>query len=407
MKEKLQRFTILALVIALISPLAFGDVYTPVFAQDGNVERTLSDVGTGGDRVLTSNLVTVAPGQQHTYQVAYDGNEEPISVLLNTFPAGSAAFEIWTDDRLADLAEDPETEPLGRGTNMTEDASFANWLGGSPEAETYFIVVSPTGTATARYLLNVTSPALSATQPGAIAVAPEPAPPDPNVATVTTDALNVREGPSTSFPVIVTVPNGTQMTVLGRNGTNTWIMVQLEDGTEGWVTRSLTNYVTLSPNILTVDALAAPAAQTAVTTTVAITATPAITPTLVVTPADALDDEWVTLSPGETHWYTFQYRGNSLPVTVWMDAEPIQGAGFIVVSEDTAGAIMNGTAPTAFNTIGTGRANPVEPGYLFWRDDFPEADTFYVMAQNTGQNDILYSLNALGPGVGRTIVAVP
>jgi SH3-like domain-containing protein len=406
MEKKLQRFTILALVIALISPLAFGDVYTTVFAQDGNVERTLSDVGTGGDRVLTSNLVTLVPGQQHTYQVAYDGDDQPISVLLNTFPAGSAAFEIWTDDRLADRAEDSETEPLGRGTNMTEDASFANWQGGSPEAETYFIVVTPTGTGTARYVLNITSPALSADQPGAVAVAPEPPAPDPNVATVTTDALNVREGPSTSFPVIVTVPNGTQMTVLGRNATNTWIMVQLEDGTEGWVTRSLTNYITVSPTILTADAFAAPA-TTAVTTTATLTTTPAISPTAALTVADPLDDEWVTLSPGETHWYSFQYRGNSLPVTVWMDAEPIQGAGFTVVSADTALALINGTEPTPFNTIGSGRANPVEPGYLFWRGDFPEADTFYVMAQNTGQNDMLYSLNALGPGVGRSIVPVP
>jgi SH3-like domain-containing protein len=339
------------------------------------------------------------PGQQHTYQVAYDGEDQPISVVINTFPAGSATFEIWNDERLAELEEDADTEPLGRGTNMTEDTSFANWLGGSPEAETYFVVVSPTGNATARYLLNISSPALAAAQPGAIALEPEPPAPDPNIATVTTDALNVREGPSTAFPVIVTVPNGTQMTVLGRNSTNTWIAVQLEDGTEGWVTRTLTNYVAISPNILTVDTLAAPAAT--------ITTTVAITPTAVVTVADALDDEWLVLSPGETHWYTFQYRGNSLPITVWMDAEPIQGAAFNVVSEDTAFALMNGTAPTPFNTIGSGRANPVEPGYLFWRDDFPEADTFYVMAQNTGQADILYSLSALGPGVSRSIVAVP
>jgi len=411
MKEKLQRFTILALVLTLVSALAFGYIYAPAYAQDGNVERTLSDIGTGGDRILTSNLVTLVPGQQHTYQVAYDGDDQPISVVINTFPAGSAAFEIWTDDRLAARAEDPETEPLGRGTSMTEDASFANWLGSSPGAETFFIVVTPTGNATARYVLNVTSPALSVAQPGAIVLEPEPPAPDPNIATVTTDALNVREGPSTAFPVILTVPNGTQMTVLGRNATNTWIFVQLEDGTEGWVTRTLTNFVAVSPNVLPVEAVAAPAvpavpaAQTGVTTT--ITATAAVAPGTVITVADPLDDEWLVLSAGETQWFTFQYRGNSLPVTVWMDAEPIQGAAFNVVGEDTAFAIINGTAPTPFNTLGSGRPNPVEPGYLFWRGDFTEADTFYVMVQNTGQNDILYSLNALGSGVGRSIIPAP
>jgi uncharacterized protein YraI len=407
MKVKLQRFAILALVLTLVSAIAFGYIYAPVYAQDGNVARTLSDIGTGGDRLLTSNLVTLAPGQQHTYQVVYDGDDQPISVVINTFPAGSAAFEIWTDDRLADREEDAATEPLGRGTNMSEDASFANWLGGSPENETYFIVVTATGNATARYILNVTSPALAAAQPGAIALEPEPAAPDPNIATVTTDALNVREGPSTAFPVIVTVPNGTQMTVLGRNATNTWIAVQLEDGTEGWVTRTLTNYVTVSPDVLGVEAPVAPAIQTGVAATTTVTATAVIAPGTVITAAEPLEDEWLVLSPGEVQWFAFQYRGNSLPVTVWMDAEPVQGAAFNVVSADTAFALINGTSPTPFNTLGSGRSNPVEPGYLFWRGDFPEADTFYVMAQNTGQADILYSIHALGPGVGRSILPVP
>jgi SH3-like domain-containing protein len=288
---------------------------------------------------------------------------------------------------------------------MAEGTGFINWQGGSPEAETYFVVVSPTGNATARYLLNISSPALTVDQPGAIALEPgAPIPtatPDPNIAVVTTNALNVRQGPSTAFPVIVTVPNGTELTVLGRDAANTWLSVQLEDGTEGWVTRSLTNYTLVAPTVLEAEPVSVPA-PTGVTTTVTTTAN--LTAGVVITVAEPLNDEWQVLNPGATQWYSVQYRGGGLPVTIWMDAEPIEGALFNVVSADTALAIMNGTAPTLFNTLGRGRPNPVEPGYLFWSGDFPEADTLYVMVQNTGTEDIRYSVNALGSGVGRSIL---
>jgi hypothetical protein len=196
------------------------------------------------------------------------------------------------------------------------------------------------------------------------------------------------------------------MTVLGRNDTNTWLNVQLDDGTEGWVTRSLTNYTLVSPNVVIPTLL--PAATEGVTTTAAITPTAAVTAaatitTTAVTTATELEEGWQVLPEGETDWYAFQYRGGELPLTIWMDLEPFDGAQFTVVGAEAAQALMAGTAPTPFNTVGRGQANPVEPGYLFWRADFPEADTFFVMVENTGTGDTLYSLDALGPGVARAI----
>jgi hypothetical protein len=217
---------------------------------------------------------------------------------------------------------------------------------------------------------------------------------------VTAPALNVRSGPSTSYPVITTVQSGTILTVLGRNDINTWIAVRLEDGTEGWVTRSLTNYLGLAQIILTPEPLPTP------TPLPGVTATPTPSTAIVVVPAptpEALDGDWKVISEGETHWYTFQYRGGGLPVHVWMDVEPDQGAVFNILSQETALSILAGVAPTVVNAIGRGTANPVEPGYLFWRADFPEADIFYVMVQHQGPGDVVYSIHAAGPGLSRPV----
>jgi uncharacterized protein YraI/predicted small lipoprotein YifL len=414
MKEKLQRFTVLALVLSLAAVQAFGSVYLPAYAQEIDETGVLSDMGEGDNRVLTSNWIVLAPGEQVTYSFVYDGDEQPVTVWMSAIPTGAAQFEIWTDDRLADRSEDAETEPLGRGTATADDTGITNWVGGSPEAETYYVVVTATGDTSVRYLLNVSSPALAADQPGAIAA--EPAAPglqptaDPNVAVVTTDTLNVREGPATTFAVITTVANGTELTVMGRDEANNWLLVQLADGTQGWVTRSLTNYTNLDAPVVAADVLAAatpqPGATTSVTST--ITSTTNITGGIgglvaAITGTVALEGDWIVLPEGEVDWYTVQYRGGALPFTLWLDMEPFGDAAFTVVNEETAAAIMAGTAPADFDFIGRGTLNPVEPGYLFWRAAFDEADTYYVMVQNTGTDDVFYSLHALGAGVGRTI----
>lgn len=405
MKINLRRIAAIALTFALVMGLTFGTTVLPAYAQaeDG----ILNDMGEGENRILSSEWRTLAPGQQITYQFAYDGDDQPVSVWMNAIPADGAIFQIWTDDRLEQLQGDSETEPLGQGTAMSEGSGFTNWQGGSPEAETYYVVVSSTSENTVRFLLNISSPALSGDQPGAIAMepVPPPTPVDPNIAVVITDALNVRSGPSTAFPVLVTVPNGTQMVVLGRNAINTWINVQLEDGTEGWVTRSLTSYTLINENVIVPEPL--PAVATGVGATLTTTSTAPIAVTTPITPSE-LGDGWQVISAGETDWYIFQYRGGDLPLTIWMDVEPFAQATFTVVSAETAQAMMGETLAAPTSIIGSGRANPVEPGYLFWQANFDEADTFYVMVQPTANagGDVLYSIQALGPGVGRVITPV-
>jgi len=414
MKIKSPRFIVATLVFALATMLVLNVSAKPVYAQAA--DGTLIDIGQGDSRILTSDWQNLNSGQQVTYQFAYDGNGDPISVSLNTVPAGGANFQIWTSERLDELKTKPDTEPLGQGTAPTSDSSLMTWKGGSTEAETYYVVVSLTGDAAANYLLGISSPSLAAQQPGALAsttitpttVITPVTPVDPNIATVTTDALNVRSGPSTAFPVLVTIPSGAQMTVLGRNPANTWLNVQLEDATEGWVTRSLTSYTLVSPNVILPSALpgaAATIASTLTTTeTAPVTATTTVTTSNVVSTTE-LGDNWRTISLGETDWYSFQYRGGNLPLTLWMDFDPFNQAQFTVVSAETFATLMNGTATTPIPVVGSGLTNPVQPGYLYWQANFPEADTYYIMVTPTAaaEGDVLYSINALGPGVARGI----
>jgi hypothetical protein len=118
--------------------------------------------------------------------------------------------------------------------------------------------------------------------------------------------------------------------------------------------------------------------------------------------AEVLGANWRTLNEGEAHWYTFRHRGDQLPVHIWMDVEPNEGAGFHIFDEDEAMIVMDGTTnPHDANAIGRGTRNPVEPGYLFWQGTFEEEGLFYVMIEHGWNDDIVYTIYGAGPGLGR------
>jgi hypothetical protein len=118
--------------------------------------------------------------------------------------------------------------------------------------------------------------------------------------------------------------------------------------------------------------------------------------------AEGLSENWRVLAEGEAHWYTFQHRGDRLPVHIWMDVEPNEGAGFHVFSEEVVQPVMDGTVnPNDADAIGRGTPNPVEPGYLFWRGTFENPGTYYVMIEHGWTGDVNYSIYAAGPGLGR------
>lgn len=436
MNRQLKPTSVAMLVLGLALMLIFGLTYLPAYAQDGAGDQLRDQVqplfseGEGDNVVLTSNWETLAPDEQHVYRFDYEGGDQPIRVWMSSTPADAIQFQVWTDALVTQLNDDPELAPLAVGSPISDGSEFSIWQGNAPTATVYYVTVRSGADATAQYLLNISSPGLADEQPGLaqptpppptatpLVVTATPLPPgptptpdpnvtvvaaatrDPNVAVVIAPALNVRTGPSTSYPVITTVVAGTVLTVLGRNEVNTWLAVRLEDGTEGWVTRSLTDYFGLALIVITPEPLPTP------TPIPGVTATPTPNTAIVVVQApvpEALDGDWKVISEGETHWYTFYYRGGGLPVHVWMDVEPDKGAIFNILSEETALSILAGVAPNVVNAIGRGTANPVEPGYMFWRADFPEADIFYVMVQHEGPGEVVYAIHAAGPGLSRPV----
>lgn len=79
-------------------------------------------------------------------------------------------------------------------------------------------------------------------------VVPTPAPlptPVPILATVITDRLNLRSGPSTAVPRLTVVTRGMQLTVTGQTGSCAWLQVTAPDGQRGWVSGD-PQFVTLS-----------------------------------------------------------------------------------------------------------------------------------------------------------------
>ncbi len=59
------------------------------------------------------------------------------------------------------------------------------------------------------------------------------------VATVTTGALNVRQGPDVQYGVVAVIYQGQSVSLIGRVVNNSWVQVRLGNGVTGWVNASL------------------------------------------------------------------------------------------------------------------------------------------------------------------------
>ena len=48
--------------------------------------------------------------------------------------------------------------------------------------------------------------------------------------------VNLREGPGTAYAAVGSVPENSEVTVVGRNQDNSWLLVKTADGKQGWIT---------------------------------------------------------------------------------------------------------------------------------------------------------------------------
>ncbi|HEX8906170.1 MAG TPA: TIGR02594 family protein [Longimicrobiaceae bacterium] len=78
------------------------------------------------------------------------------------------------------------------------------------------------GWISAKYAVDVAAPAAPAAQPAV-------------TMRVEATALNLRGGPGTGNPVIVTLPHGARVTRLDASADGKWLRVKTEKGTEGWL----------------------------------------------------------------------------------------------------------------------------------------------------------------------------
>lgn len=59
---------------------------------------------------------------------------------------------------------------------------------------------------------------------------------------VIVDSLNVRTGPGTLYPVVITYPKGTRLLAIGRNEDASWFVISISSTQQGWVSAPLVRY---------------------------------------------------------------------------------------------------------------------------------------------------------------------
>lgn len=241
----------LAFVLALALIAGTGLGANTVLAQE---EGMLTSAVDEGESILTSNWQLLGAGESDTYRFDYAGNNQPILVRMEIWPVEGAQFQVWTEDTLAQ-ADSADVSPIGTGTFPENVTNVLSWQGSAEEAQTFVVVVSSTAGQTFPYNLEIGGPGLAG----------EAAPVDAMVTGLPDTIVNVREGPSTDFAVATTVPSGTPITVLGQDETGNWLRVQIDDGTEGWMARFLTDF-TATASTVEMPPLAPPASAAAQTT---------------------------------------------------------------------------------------------------------------------------------------------
>jgi len=168
-KKQLNRF---ALVAALVTTLGF---MAPTIGQ------AAGPTGTGPSDAMapSGTMEHLNVGQSRWYAFASAGKDEngdPSHVLITLYgqPEGSAGFNIWTKERLAERAtsDNPNKDapPIGagakvdikRGADTVDVFNGAQvWAGGFDVPGTYLVEVYQTGTQASDYMLTINGDAVT------------------------------------------------------------------------------------------------------------------------------------------------------------------------------------------------------------------------------------------------------
>lgn len=257
MTKRLQLIFVVTLAVwmSILAPT------TTLYAQ-----TTPTTPGTGQEvvRVLEGNWQTLSPGTQHWYRFDYAGEELPVRISLDVNPAGSAGFQVWTAEQFGQLASLANVTPVAVSAADPDDPTHIIWTGTLTEPGVYYIVIQPS----AAPETAATAGANNANPTGAqylLTIGGRGLAPAPDGGTIIAGDLNanVRSGPSTAYPVLQTLAQGTGLAVLGQDTSGTWLFIQLPDNSTGWIARYLTGFTGTATTVTTPEQpLLAPPATT-------------------------------------------------------------------------------------------------------------------------------------------------
>jgi serine/threonine protein kinase len=135
-------------------------------------------------------------------------------LAANELGIGVAEHGTPTSAVVGDQANPAPITPLAPGATATSPVTS---------------IVAPIATATVTSLPSAT-PTLRASS------TPTDVPPTPTAdAVIAIASLNMRSGPDTVYSLVGSYPQGTALTVLGKNNDGSWLKVQAVDGGSGWM----------------------------------------------------------------------------------------------------------------------------------------------------------------------------
>jgi hypothetical protein len=345
MKTNIRRLLALVLVLGLV--VASGLGFAPVAQAQDPPEVVIPR--TQVINALNQNWRILSEREADWYALYHRGGDLPVHIWMDVEPNEGAGFYIYRPEHAEAIlagANHLDFDPVGAGTMNEYEPGHLFWRGVVPHSSILYVKVVHGWQGDVPYTIFAAGPGLGG--PGS--VRPEQA--------------HFVEAPQ------VTQQPATQPTTQ--------------------VTTQVAAQPAMQPTIQ-------PAAQEGVA------AVPGDQSRLIDPPVQAaLGQTWRTLGDGQTRWYTFEHRGGNLPVHIWMDVDPNEGAGFRVFRAEDAESIFAGASPDDIAEVGRGSPNPIEPGYLFWRGNIANAGTFYVMVEHGWEGDVNYALYASGPGFVET-----
>jgi len=113
---------------------------------------------------------------------------------------------------------------------------------------------------------------------------------------------------------------------------------------------------------------------------------------------------WVSIAPGQDHWYAFRDEGDRESIEITLNVQPEDRASFKVVTQDDLRRWADGEKLVG---VGAGTKNASMNDKLFWTGSFVKGDTYYVLVEGDNFIPSTYQLTISGKDVSFPTLAEP